>query len=742
MEMERRPVITHSRGRNGALLSLLMSALLGLLAAGLFVYWRSPMRGLPYQDSFARGEAQEWQAFGGTWGVVNGSMRNDSDERGAKLLTGSTHWQDYSIEGDVMLLGLGGDAGFVVRSSDEEEGVDAYRGYYAGLRTLDNSLVLGRAGYGWIEVNFPLKPRKEGVQVSRWYHLKFLAYGCRLVATAGTLSDPSSTVTSITDEDCIRTGRVGLRSYSGGGVWRNVVVRKATQVDVTQMLAQGHAGPDSSIEHPLSELPALGVSLAPPPGNQPQSLPFSPDTQSISDLKLLALAAPIKATIRGIVVLTSPALFVQDPTGGVAVHRSAATPLKVGDEVEVTGEVHASAFSLAIENAVVHLLWEGTPMPAVSVTASQVAAGNFDAAFIEVEGRLRSKEYGQNDTVILNLDAGPQSFRAIISRSRAASLYELLKTNSLVRLRGVAVVDPAFTANMTPFAVLLRSTEDVQVLAGPPWWSVRHLVAIGISLLILGLIANFLYHLVENWRLRAVVEERERLAYEMHDTLAQSVAGIGFQLEAIRIGTPPELLKVHEQLDLASELVRHSHVEARRSVDMLRPRQLASEGLLGALTSCARRLVAGGSVEVVATSRGDVRPLSLRTADTLYRIGQEALANAVRHAHPSKLTIHLDYERDAVRLLIGDDGSGFVEGQNQAGLGVLAMHKRASSISAELEIQRNQGPGSEDRGTLVSVTAFLPPPVTFFSWPLLLWKIFRERTRDATSKPHPHPYRG
>jgi glucose-6-phosphate-specific signal transduction histidine kinase len=158
-------------------------------------------------------------------------------------------------------------------------------------------------------------------------------------------------------------------------------------------------------------------------------------------------------------------------------------------------------------------------------------------------------------------------------------------------------------------------------------------------------------------------------------------------------------------------------------------------------------LVAGGSVEVVASSSGDVRPLSLRTADTLYRIGQEALANAVRHAHPSRLTIHLDYERDTVRLLIGDDGSGFVEGDNQAGLGVLAMRKRASSISAKLEIQRNQDRESQDqenqnRGTLVSVTAFLPPPVTFFSWPLLLWKILMERTRDATGKPHPHPYRG
>ncbi len=107
--------------------------------------------------------------------------------------------------------------------------------------------------------------------------------------------------------------------------------------------------------------------------------------------------------------------------------------------------------------------------------------------------------------------------------------------------------------------------------------------------------------------MRAVVEERESLAYEMHDTLAQSVAGIGFQLEAIRVGVPEDLTKVHQQLDLASELTRHSHAEARHSVDMLRPQELESEGLLNALTSCAHRLVAGGSVRIIPTSTGDVR---------------------------------------------------------------------------------------------------------------------------------------
>jgi hypothetical protein len=718
----------------GSMLAVLFLA----TAFAAWAYWRSPGRGLPYHDSFAAGKAEEWTAFGGTWELVNGAMRNDSDERGAKLLTGSTHWQNYSVEADVMLLGLGGDAGLVVRSSDEEEGVDAYHGYYAGLRTIDDSLTLGRADYGWSEVNFPLKPRSQGVQASRWYHLKVLAYGCRLVAAAGLLQHADLVMASINDEDCIRSGRVGLRSYSSGGVWRNVVVRPATKRDLDEMLALGRSRTSASGQYPITDLPAQGVSIAPPADNRPQALPSSPNAQPISSLRVASLTQVTKTTVRGIVILTSPALFVQDSTGGVAVQQAKPQPLKVGDEVEVTGDVKANAFSSTLENAAVRLLWEGTPMPAVSVTASQAATGSFDATFIEISGRLRHKEYAPDDALIFDFDSGPQSFRAIMNRGRGNYLYDRLKPDSILRLRGVSVVDPAYTQGATPFAVLVRSSDDVEVLAGPPWWSAGHLVAIGISLLLLAFIANFLYHRIENLRLRAVVEEREHLAYEMHDTLAQSVAGIGFQLEAIRIGTPEELTRVHRQLDLASELVRHSHAEARRSIDMLRPRQLESEGLLNALTHCARRLVEGGSVQVVAVSSGDARQLPLRVADTLYRIGQEALANAIRHAHPTKITIDLEYRRNMVRLLIGDNGSGFAAGEEAQGFGVQGMRKRAASISARLEIR-----SSAAEGTQVVVTTGLPQRITLTSWPAFLWKYLREHTRNVAiaSKSDPHPYR-
>jgi len=111
---------------------------------------------------------------------------------------------------------------------------------------------------------------------------------------------------------------------------------------------------------------------------------------------------------------------------------------------------------------------------------------------------------------------------------------------------------------------------------------------------------------------------------------------------------------------------------------------------------------------VVANSTGEMRLLNLRTADTLYRIGQEALANAVRHAHPNTLSIALAYEKNVVRLVIADDGIGFKQNEEQRSLGIRGMRKTASSISARLEISSEPG-----EGTIVSVTALLTPRITF-----------------------------
>jgi signal transduction histidine kinase len=390
--------------------------------------------------------------------------------------------------------------------------------------------------------------------------------------------------------------------------------------------------------------------------------------------------------------------------------------LKIGDEVEVKGRVRPGDFSSAMDNAEVHLLWARAPTPAMSVTAAQAATGAFDNTFVEVEGYLREKQYGANNTLVLDFDAGMEAFRAIATRGRGDSFFKDIDVKSLVRLRGICVVDPKFTQNLTPFVLLLRSTDDAKVLAGPPWWDAGHLVILVIVVLLLALVINFLYSRIEHSRLRAVLGERQRLAHEMHDTLAQSFAGIGFQLDAIKNGIPGDFSKLHRQLDLASDLTRHSHEEARRSIATLLPSTLESGDLLTALERCANRMLGEGGIEVVTQSSGDVRRMPLRITDTLYHIGQEAIANSIRHARPSTINIKAEYLKNRVRLTVADDGRGFEPVADLRGFGLQGMRRRAAAISANLKVLSEPA-----KGTRIEVLAGLPPRGTLLSWLQACW---------------------
>jgi signal transduction histidine kinase len=681
-------------------------AVIALLAcAGVFVLRTISRRGPFSAQSVSLAKQDDWQAFGGTWQYTDGVMQNNSDERGAKLMTGPTYWTNYSVEADVLLLGQYGDAGLIIRATDEEEGVDSYHGYMAGLRDLDNTLILGRADYGWRE--YAAKPVAPRVNAQMWYHVKFLAFGCDFAVSA---TAPGGETTSVAVEDpgCLTEGRFGLKSYNTGAEWRNVEIRKATREDLVAMTGGAQlpvATPDAL---PMGAVPGSYDHYFEPIQRDLLAHHTDVNAQPISTLRLLSPDVPASVTVHGVVTLTSPVIFIQDPTGGLAIPDSHAhVPLQIGDEVEARGDAEPHDFSSRLRNADVRLLWSHTPVPPVAVTAAQAATGAFDAEYVEIQGRLEHKDEAPGHTLVLTIDEASQSFLAIVSEAGQAERLRALKDKSLLRLRGVCVVDSNYTHDLTSFALLLPSFNDVVVLEGPPWWSAGHIVAMTIGVLLLALAALSCYVLIERWRMQAVLEERGRLAHEMHDTLAQSFAGLGFQLEAIR-DEANQGANIVPQLEVARVMVRNSHEEARRSIAMLRPESLESVGLLRAMENCALRMVNGtSSIAVRVSSEGSDRAIPLRISDTLMRIGQEAIANAIRHAHPTHLDISLDYLRSAVELVVKDDGCGFSLTSELAGFGISGMYKRADSIGATLAI--HSAPG---RGTALRVHA--PTPPSFF----------------------------
>lgn len=197
-----------------------MVSFIAALALFLCIYRRG--ESLPYHDHFADGKMDEWTAFGGVWQVNNGYILNDSDDIGAKIITGSKTMHNYRITSDIRLTNAFGDAGLLVRVRNAEEGTNAFNGYYAGIR-LPNQLLLGKMDFGFRPLARVVV--KDGVRPGTWYVLAVEAKDCTLIATASTSEKKLLATATATDFDACHThGAFGLRSFEAGGSWKNIRV--------------------------------------------------------------------------------------------------------------------------------------------------------------------------------------------------------------------------------------------------------------------------------------------------------------------------------------------------------------------------------------------------------------------------------------------------------------------------------------------------------------------------------------
>ncbi|MEH1934401.1 MAG: AAA family ATPase [Nostoc sp.] len=202
----------------------------------------------------------------------------------------------------------------------------------------------------------------------------------------------------------------------------------------------------------------------------------------------------------------------------------------------------------------------------------------------------------------------------------------------------------------------------------------------------------------------SILEERNRLAREIHDTLAQAFTSIIVHLDAAsqRITLDPDGAQSH--LKTGRILARSGLADARRSVEALRPQILEEGDLHSALNRLAAQMFSHTSVQVICQVFGEPYPLAKEVETNLFRIGQEALTNAFKYANASEICVELRYERCLRRatptqivLYIKDNGQGF-EGSSLSvgrGFGLLGMTERAQRIGAELTIQSHLGQGTE-----------------------------------------------
>jgi PAS domain S-box-containing protein len=209
------------------------------------------------------------------------------------------------------------------------------------------------------------------------------------------------------------------------------------------------------------------------------------------------------------------------------------------------------------------------------------------------------------------------------------------------------------------------------------------------------MLAIQLNEFAEQSRQAAILEERNRMARDIHDTLAQGFTGVIVQLEAAEDAISCSRRKeANEHLQRAAELARRSLSEARRSVRALRPEALQAGNVWDALQGIIKNTTAGTALHTKFELRGQLRDIPPVWQENLLHIGQEGLTNALKYAHARNFETRLTSHAKELRLELRDDGDGFEVNARHDGFGLAGMRERVEQMGGSLKITSARGKGT------------------------------------------------
>jgi signal transduction histidine kinase len=449
---------------------------------------------------------------------------------------------------------------------------------------------------------------------------------------------------------------------------------------------------------------------------EPSGVPL----KTVSELMMFDLQASPFQRVRvagQIIARRSDEFFLSGgESGGLRFFAQDDGGVKIGDRVEVAGYPELGGPSPVLREAVARKLGEAPLPEAKTLSPEQLLRPENDATRVKIEARLVNAR-AERDEAVLDLQAGMRSFAARAPGQKR--MLQSLRNGSRLELTGVFVGqggNRSLGRGIDSFELLLRGPAGIRVLARPLWWTLeRLLAALGILSVVLAGAMVWVASLrrrVEAQTLiirqkverEATLEERARIARELHDSLEQALAGIGLQLGALA-GTLRELpADKFRLLEIARAMVRHGQEEARRTVRNLRTLSLERGDLPSALAEMAKDAGNGLPVEIRVKVSGAPAPLAGKVESHLLRIGQEATTNALKHARAATVELQLTYETAAVQLNIRDDGCGFDTEQatpSEAGhFGLLGMRERAEKVGGTLTICSTPGRGTNIRVTV------------------------------------------
>jgi ligand-binding sensor domain-containing protein/signal transduction histidine kinase len=285
---------------------------------------------------------------------------------------------------------------------------------------------------------------------------------------------------------------------------------------------------------------------------------------------------------------------------------------------------------------------------------------------------------------------------------------------------------------------------SLPIVITPPWWRTNWFRALSAVVFLAMLWAVYQFRVRQlqqefNMRLEGRVEERTRIARDLHDTLLQSFQGLIPVFQTARNLLPRQSDRAAEVLDEGLRDAADAIVEGRNAIQNLRA-QPSLDPDLGSLLSAAGQELAqspgadGSGPAFRLVVEGTRQPLAPLIRDEIYRIGREVLRNAFRHAHASRIEAEIRYDRGVFRLRIRDDGKGIdssvlKEGERRGHFGLPGIHERARKIGGRMKIWSEPGAGTEAELTVPARIAYVK-----FSTSNGWWGSLGRRLRLTASK--------
>lgn len=462
--------------------------------------------------------------------------------------------------------------------------------------------------------------------------------------------------------------------------------------------------------------------IDPPPAD-----PFARPRQKISEVLRFSQTGFTgrRVHVQGVVVghFDGHTLWLREGDRGMRIASAQSGSLHPGDLVDVAGFPDHGAYTPSLSDAIFRKVVSG-PVPAPLPLTRPEDISRYDANLVQLEAELREIRRTAEGLQLVMLWHGLEVHGRLAATEAPSAAWQ---PGSQLRVTGICIAGQTEFPRLTGLWVAddlhlwIRSPQDIAVVRRAPWLTTRRALVAGLAIAAVALVAlaamatgtrrqlarrEAARRLAEA-EFAAMLAERNRLAREIHDTVAQDLNAVSMQLELAKNATKAgKADAVGPFLNAAHQIVRHCLASARESIWDMRSHVLERHELVSAVRLVAEQLRGGMTCEIRTRVQGRPRRLPPNVENSLLRIGQEAVSNALKHAHPRLIELDFSYQDSVVSMAVADDGPGITamkSDETDSRFGLRGMRERVARMNGQLTI----GPRAEG-GTRVEVIVTAP----------------------------------